>query len=105
MFIEVREDEYVNLEQVVSIYLFDESETDIPKYRWFVETTNGQVFSKAFKNEEDARVWFKENIKPALEEYRKSKMVALQDIAQFVEGINYDTSIIREIFEKEIKGG
>ncbi|WP_457641417.1 hypothetical protein [Persephonella sp.] len=113
MFIEVRENVFVNLEQVKEIRFIEEDKTpysDKENYWVFVlgyasptDYWNGEyaIETKQFGTKEEALKWFEEKIKPALEEYRKSKLLAPQDIAEFIEGINYDTSVIREFFEKE----
>ncbi len=73
MFVKIKENEYVNLEQVISIYLFDESETSTPKYRWFFETANKRIFTNTFKTKDEAFEWFERNIKPYLNDYNHAK--------------------------------
>ena len=85
MFVEIRENVFVNLEQVKQIKFIkkDIAYTGAENYWVFVleyadestEYWNGEhaVWSENFPSREEALKWFEENIKPALNDYNHAK--------------------------------
>ncbi len=79
MWIEVKENAFVNLSQVKHIFLeWDDEWSWVFVYSaspWDSEEAPGYLCetSQRFKTREEALKWFEENIKPALNDYNHSK--------------------------------
>lgn len=98
MFVKVRENTYVNLEQVEGITLYEGD-----YYCWHFFVDEGEpIESDDFKTKEEALKWFNESIEPALNYYYKAKISAPLDIATYQESIAVILDEIEALLKKRL---
>jgi len=65
-FVQIKDDNYVNIENISFVYLFKTVIGDIKIIYWVFKTSTSELKSDFFETEENAKKWFDENIAPIM---------------------------------------